>query len=708
MRIGIEPRNGDVFDPAVLAVIEQISAAAWEVPHSDRVESLTNFQYTRNLDGEIEAGDLFNSNELISPAERQQRREFALSDPNVVNLSVNPEGTMAGVQVIITLPEDDPRATTRITEYSRDLLAQFAERHPDINFYLTGSIVTNDAFFKAATLDTAKLIGIMLLLAAVLLALLLRSVSVVFIELLLIVGSIVIGLGIASWFRLPFTVFSSAALIITIAVVTASSVHILLQFLAEYRGGAAKLDALRSALTLNWRPVALTSITTAVGFLCLNFSEIPPSRFLGTTAALAVLGSLLLNFTLLPALLRWLPVRQSGGGERSHHFWDGLANFTLNNRVLISVVVLLLSVVSISFVTRNEVHDSVLTYFDRSVPFRSDSDYLMENLFYFYSMDLSIPSGEENGINDPAYMKKVDALVAWANEQPEVYTVLSYTNILKNLNRAIHEGDENWYRLPDDKGVAAEYMMMYEMSVPFGLDLNNQLNVDRSAAKVIIGFHDVSGAQLVEFDQRLQTWINANFEPRMRSVPAGPSLMFANIWGDAAASNLQGMAIAVLVISLIIAFAMRNATLGAMSLVPNALPILIAFGLWGFFVGQIDMGASVVAIIAFGIVVDDSIHFVDKFRRGVEELGYSAAEAVRYATRTVGRAITISTVVLVAGFSVLAQSSFALNSKVGLLTCVIIVLALLLDLFLLPVLLTALYRKRRAADTGQLAEASAG
>lgn len=694
VRIGVEPTSGSVFDPRILGIIEELTDAAWQIPHSNRVESLTNFQYFRNSDGELVTSNLFDSSEALSADEILLRRKYATSDPSVLHLYVNPEGTIAGLQALITLPEKNSKATARIADFTRQMLNEFSVEYPDVNFYLTGSILTNDAFFSASTLGTAKLLLMMLVVGLLLLTVFLRTISVALIGLLLVIGSTLIGLGVAGWLHLPFTAFSSTALILIVAVVIASSVHILSQFLFEY-SDKPKQEALLIALSENWKPIALTSLTTAVGLLCLNLSDIPPSRYLGTTSALAVIGSLVLNFTLLPAMLLLLPIKPKSVEAREdvRKFWNHLGKLIQRNKAMVVTFTAIVCVGTSGFVVKNTINDSVLAYFDSSVKFRSDSDHLMHNLFYFYSMDLSIPSGEENGVNNPGYMRKVDQLVAWSKTQPEVYSVISYTNILKNLNRAIHDGDQSYYRLPEDKNVAAEYMLMYEMSVPYGMDLNNQINVEHSAAKIIIGFKDVKGDALIAFDKKVKVWMSDNFPPVMQAVPTGPSLMFANIWGDAAKSNLKGMAIAVLAISIIIALGLRSVSLGLLCLLLNILPAIMAFGVWGLIDGRIDMGASVVAIIAFGIVVDDSIHIISKFRYAMTTLGYAAEEAVLYTLRTVGHAISISTTVLVSGFAILASSSFALNSKVGFLTCILLTFALLLDIFLLPILLTKIYSK---------------
>ncbi len=187
-------------------------------------------------------------------------------------------------------------------------------------------------------------------------------------------------------------------------------------------------------------------------------------------------------------------------------------------------------------------------------------------------------------------------------------------------------------------------------------------------------------------EENAQAWLRDN-APYMQSNGASPSVMFAYIGQRNIRSMLIGTSVALVLISLILIFALRSVRLGLISLVPNLAPAAMGFGLWGLLYGQVGLGLSVVMGLTLGIVVDDTVHFLSKYLRARREQGLSSEDAVRYAFHTVGIALIITTLVLIAGFMVLTQSAFKLNSDMGLLTAITIGLALLADFIFLPPLL---------------------
>jgi predicted RND superfamily exporter protein len=231
------------------------------------------------------------------------------------------------------------------------------------------------------------------------------------------------------------------------------------------------------------------------------------------------------------------------------------------------------------------------------------------------------------------------------------------------------------------------------MSLPYGLDLNNQINIDKSATRLSVTLKTISSNEVLELEQRAQQWFADN-APELTVKGASPTIMFANIGKRNIESMLVGTSVALVLISFVLIFALRSLKLGMISLVPNLLPAGVAFGLWAIFVGEVGLALSVVAAMSLGIVVDDSVHFLSKFVRARREKGLDVRDAVRYAFSTVGVALVVTTLVLFAGFMVLAQSAFELNASMGLLTGVTIVIALLLDFFLLPPILIAVEEKK--------------
>jgi predicted RND superfamily exporter protein len=272
-----------------------------------------------------------------------------------------------------------------------------------------------------------------------------------------------------------------------------------------------------------------------------------------------------------------------------------------------------------------------------------------------------------------------------------VIHVNTITDTLKRLNKNLHEDADEWYRVPQQRDLAAQYLLLYEMSLPYGLDLNDQINIDKSATRFIVTTESLSTKDTLEMVERAREWIRANGLNRSGDVKgSSPNIMFAHITGRNIKSMLVGTTAALVLISLILIVALRSLKLGLISMVPNLVPAALAFGLWGIVVGQIGLAISVVSAMSLGIIVDDTVHFLTKYERARREQGMDAQDAVRYAFSTVGMALWVTSLVLVAGFLVLSQSAFQVNSGMGLLTAIVIMFALIADFLFLPPLLIRL------------------
>ena len=282
----------------------------------------------------------------------------------------------------------------------------------------------------------------------------------------------------------------------------------------------------------------------------------------------------------------------------------------------------------------------------------------------------------------------------WLRSQPEVQHVRSITDTFQRLNMNLHGDDPAFYKLPEQRDLAAQYLLLYELSLPYGLDMNNQLDVDKSSTQVIATLENLTTRELRDVTQRGEQWLK-DHAPSMQTTGVGPAIMFAYISERNIKSMLGATLIALLLISLLVGFALRSFKLGMVSLLPNLLPAGLAFGIWGFLVGEVNMAAAMVTGMSLGIVVDDTIHFLSKYLRAKREKGMEAEAAVHYAFSTVGVAIVVTSVILLAGFMILAQSTFALNSQMALLTSIAIVMALVADFLLLPVLLMRIDKSKK-------------
>lgn len=251
----------------------------------------------------------------------------------------------------------------------------------------------------------------------------------------------------------------------------------------------------------------------------------------------------------------------------------------------------------------------------------------------------------------------------------------------------MHGDDPAYYRIPEERDLSAQYLLLYELSLPFGLDLNNQINIDKSSTRFTAVLESVSTQSALDLESSAQKWLKENAPPEMASHGSSPLIMFSHIAMRNIDSMMAGTLLALLLISAILTAVLRSVRLGLISLIPNLVPVFMTFGLWALFVGHIGLAVSVVAPVALGIIVDDTVHFLSKYRRARSELGKSPEEAVRYSFHTVGSALFLTSVILICGFFVLTFSGFQMNVHLGLMTTISILCALLADFLFLPALL---------------------
>ncbi len=683
----LSPKNGDVFAPEVLKEIEELTEAAWQTPFSIRVDSITNFQYTEAEGDDMIVRDLVEGGENFNPEQRKQVQKIALEEPLLLRRLISPDSKVTGINVTIQLPGvDETKEVPEVAAFSRELKAQMLEKYPDVEIRLNGMVFMNNAFSEASKSDMGSLTPLAFGVMLVVLGFLLRGVVPVFGTLLVMILSTLAGLGIGGYLGFPLTPPAIAALTIIPTIAIADCVHILSGFAHEQHKGADKRTAMIESLRVNFQPVLLTSVTTAIGFMSMNFSDAPPFQHLGNFSAFGVMAAFFLSITFMPAVVMVLPSRSKGYSEVRSPMIGRLGEWVVRRQRGLFIGMGVLTIVLIAMVPRNELNDTFVEYFDETVEFRRDADYLDKHLGGLYRVDYSLPAGAANDISKPEFLNAVDRFAQWARDQPDVVHVNTITDTMKRLNKNMHGDDAAWYRLPEKKDLAAQYLLLYEMSLPYGLDLNNQINVDKSAIRVSVTLHTTSTKGVLGFEDKVQAWFAAN-APEIRADGASPTVMFAHIGQRNIRSMLGGIAVALVLISFILMFALRSFKLGLLSLVPNLVPAAMGFGLWGLFVGEVGLALSVVASMTLGIVVDDTVHFLSKYLRARREQGMNAEDAVRYAFASVGTALAITSAVLVLGFLVLATSHFELNSGMGLLTAIVITFALITDFFLLPPLL---------------------
>jgi len=689
----IAPRDGDVFTVKHLQALKDLTKQSWQIPYSTRVDSVTNFQYTFAEEDDMIVEDLVMNTQGLSSNDLTRIKNIAINEPLLVNKIISPEGHVSVVNVSIQFPGLDLNAEVpEVAAFVKKLTDEFLIKYPDVQVHLSGMVMMNGAFTEVAMSDSASLVPLMFLIVVIFIGLLLRTISGTFATVMVIVLSITSTMGIAGWLGFYLTGPSSSAPTMILTLAVADCIHILSTVFYEMRHGSDKKTAIAKSLRLNLQPIFLTSITTAIGFLSMNFSDSPPFHDLGNLVAMGVMLAFIFSITIFPALLTILPIKVKTVKAGNKGVMPRLADFVIKRRKILLPITSVVIIACMISIPKNELNDDFVKYFDETVPYRVATDFMQAHLSGMTLLEISVETGISSGINNPEYLNRLADFSDWLRQQPETDHVNTLTDTLKRLNKNMHADDPNWYKLPTDQEMAAQYLLLYEMSLPYGLDLNNQINVDKSSVKLVATFKNLTSNELVELEGRINSWFKNNASQYQVDI-ASPSLMFAHIGQRSINSMLVGTTLALFLISVILGVALRSWKYGVISLLPNLIPAGVAFGIWGLLEGQVGMSISVVIGMTLGIVVDDTVHFLSKYLHARREKSASPEAAVHYAFGNVGTALWTTTFVLVAGFIVLAQSSFSLNADMGLMTAITIFIALVVDFLFLPPLLMMLDKK---------------
>ncbi len=683
----IVPGNGTVFDRDALSLLQQLTELAWTLPHAFQVSSLANSQFSTVAGDDISIEDLYEDPQELNDQQLAELRDRVLSDESLAGRNVSEDAQVALATVLVQVPDvARSNAILEIAAAAREIADRMMAQFPQTTVRLSGGIMGDMAFAEAARRDSQTLVPLMLVVVTVTLLLALRSVVATVATLIVVCLSTAIAMGLGGFLGFSVNAATSGAPVIIMTLAIADCIH-LLTSVTHYRQRGRSLDeAVATGLHVNFAPIAITSLTTAIGFLSLNFSESPPLRELGTIVAIGAIAAFFLSVSFLPALLFLLPKQRIPTQRNGRVPLRRMADFAIDKRRWLTAIFLVAIPLAALGITQLRIDDNYVDYFDESFAFRRDTDFMENRLAGLHVVQFSLPSGESQGVTRPDFLERMDAFADWLEGQDKVSGVHALSRSLKQVNRTLNGDDPDFERLPESRELAAQYLVFLELSLPPGFDLGNTIDVDRSKTLVTVQLSKASSTDIRRLVETSEAWLREN-APDMVTQAAGMSVAYAYVTERNIRAMLRGTLFALLLLSAVMLIYLRDIRIGLLSLVPNLIPAAAAFGLWGYFGGDVNLAVSVVGAMTLGIVVDDTVHFLTKFARARREQGLAPQEAIRATFELVGPALIITSATLFLGFSVLAMSGFAVSSQAGMMSAITIAVALIADLFFLPSLL---------------------
>ncbi|MCF8059887.1 MAG: MMPL family transporter [Bacteriovoracaceae bacterium] len=687
-----------VFSPSPSTALREITEEMWKIPEVIRVESLSNYNYSYAIEDEIIVEPFFPEiGEELTAKYLLERREIALKHKVMPNYLISEDGKAAMIFARLIPTLDDSPDYEVIVGKTKELVERYRDRK-DIKLHIIGEAAVNDAFRSVANADAAIFLPSLFALIIIFLLFTFRSFVAMLFPLGVTVISLVTTFGTAFYMGHTYNNILSILPAILIAISIADSVHILVTYFNFRGGGMGQKDAAYYALHKNLIPTFLTSVSTMIGFFSLTMTELVPVRQLGILAGIGCFYAWLTTIFFMCPMLFWIPFNvpkhfQSLTGKSE----DGvhpkavlLVEFLDRHKGKMLIFMALFTVVSLGLATKININSNPYEYFNARQDIRKANDFVKEVFGGNTGPEFIIDSGKEEGIKDPAFLRKVEAFKNKVDALTYVNKTVDIIDIIKDMNKNLYGGKESEYRLPDTQEQVAEELFLYSMGLPQGMDLNNRMTLkkDKMRMSVLWSIYDTRGwLKHIDELEKMGREMGLNIEA------TGKFYLFQRMMDYVVLTFVKSITMAMLLVALLMILIFKSFKIGLISLVPNVLPLVLGGAI--MVIGKVDLniGSALVFSVCLGIAVDDTIHFLSNYYRLKKE-GMPEKDIMGTIFTYTGSALVVTTVILASGFGIYYFGDFVPNENFGMLCALVLTGALLIDMFFLPALLMWLAERR--------------
>jgi len=735
-------KTKNIFDTEFLHKLQKLHRElADNTPYLDDITSLVNARDTRGAEGELQVEDLLEnwSGDTQQLAAIKQR---AMANPVYHNMLLSDDGTITTIVLktdafaseqstadalggfddggLELNPEQNAERTPLSDAQNSEVVKvvnEIAKKYDSDNFriYLAGSPVVTDVLKKAMQTNMKKFMGMALITISLVLLLLFRRLSGVVLPMLTVILSLLSTLGLMASVGIPFKLPTQILPSFLLAVGVGASVHLLSVFfrrLQQLHEGEVKTEssshkeaAISYALGHSGLAIVMTSLTTAAGLASFAGAEVAPISDLGIVAAIGVLIALLFTLVLTPALLSVLPIKAktSGSAVERHRRMDALMVWIADTATDRSRLVLSISAVALIFgisgAMQAKFSHKPFEWLPKDNPARVATDFVDQKMGGASSVEVVVDTHEKNGFYQPARMEGLAKLgeEVSAIKQGELFVgkTLSLADILKEINKALNENRDAFYKIPDNRQLVAQEFLLFENSGSD--DLEDFVDSQFSKARFTIKMPWADAVLYEDFLNDIRQRFQKVFGDGVSVITTGMNALLGRTMSATIFSMAESYVIAAVVITIMMILLIGNIRIGLISMLPNLTPIILTLGLMGWLGLPLDLFTMLIGSIAIGLAVDDTIHFMHNYRRYHHETG-DVKLAVRKTLLSSGRAMMVTTVVLAIGFFLYMGANLSNLVNFGLLTGFTVITALLADLFMAPALMKELHRSHLIAD----------
>jgi len=702
--IVFKDENG-IFNKKALQSIQRLTEALWEMPHIDRVDSITNYQHVhaeKNRPDDVLVDDFIVEDlSEVNAAYFANRKEVATHDTIIVDSFISKDGTTTMIFARLEAEANEHGdISTEMMGYLTPLIEAETNK-TGYKYWLNGGPPMTQAFIDIAGRDAMTFTPLVFLSSMILLFLLFRRVSGALIPLAVVLFTFLSVLAVQTLLGYKLNNFTANIPVFIVAIGIADAVHIYSVWLMGKKEGMPNQQAVQASLEKNFLPILLTSLTTTVGFATLAISKVVPVSTLGIATASGAVLAFVISVVWMPSVLLLLkkPLKvQSKEVSKIRSF--GYGDYIVRNDkkiIIFGTLIVAFMGIGLAFV---KVDSNTIRYFDKEVEIRKSAEFTMDNLTGSMSYAVIVDSGKTDGIKDPKFLRTVeqfyhDYRLVFPHD---VRDILSLLDTIKRYNKILNNKEE----VPKERNLVAQYLLLYSMGLPQGMEITDQMDFDQRKLRINVLTNIVDTSKdLKMINYAKEWWAKTPYKLTL----TGQTAMYAYMQKDITDTLIYSLSLTILIVSLMMLLIFKRLKILWILLLPNLLPVILVIGIMGWLGLTIDMGVAIAGAIIIGVAVDDTIHFLVKYF-DARKRGLGMAETFDEVIHYAGRAILFTTIVLSLSFSMFVFSTFTPNQNFGVVTAAALLIALIVDLLYLPALLSVMDSKKEYKQNQTIKEKS--
>ena len=613
----------------------------------------------------------------------EELRKVATRNPLYRGRLISEDGTTAAIVVFVYEKQEDETYRKRLVENTFSLL----KRHDPSGerFHVAGWTLMNLRLSQYMKKDTAIFIPLVYIIVMATILIIFRDIRITLLAFINVSLCLSCTMGFIAIIGSTLNNVTSIIPPLIMALSLADTVHVFSHYLSNAQAGFDRKQALVKTLQEVYKPCLLTTVTTMAGFISLRVSHVPLIKEFALVAAMGVLLAFLFSFLFLPSAIMLFPLSAQERGSSSIMWIDFVLKgvITLQKRYgrTILIACTLFTGAAILSISHIRVETDLMTFFKKDDHIRQTTDFIQEHLAGIVAVDVSIEANARDAFKKPENLKFIEEAQNFVGSLPEIDTVNSLADYVKDMNESFHNEDSSFYTIPETKELITQYFLLYDSD-----DIGDFINPSFDHARIMARTDRHSTADQKMLIDKINAFLKQETPAGLTARVTGGVTQGVKVANEMVRGQVASLSVAVVVISAMMFLVFRSFSLGLLSVVPNMFPILMNFGIMGLLGIPLNTATALISAVAIGIAVDDTIHFLHQYReernRGLERSG-----AIENTIRIKGRAIITTSIILAFGFGVLLLSSFTPTIQFGALAALIMLTALAGDLLFLPAIL---------------------